>query len=169
MAELDHLDKRILELLQEDARITHKEISGKLGISTTPVFERVKKLERTGYIKKYVALVDPAQVGKSLVAFMSATLIRHTRTNIDKFTEAVKSLPEVMECYHITGSSDFLMKVVVKDMQAYHDFVTDKIATIHDIAKMQTSIVLSEIKHTTALTLSKDDAADVNGVPGRKS
>lgn len=150
---LDATDLRILQMLQENANITTKEIAAQLHITTTPVFERVKRLEKEGYISKYVALLDRKKVGLTLVAYTNVSLKEHNSDFLIRFEDAVRLLPEVMECYHIAGLFDYLLKVVVKDMEAYQHFVARKLAAFENIGKVQSSFVMTEIKHTTNLHL----------------
>jgi DNA-binding Lrp family transcriptional regulator len=153
MSLLDATDFRILQMLQADANITTKEIAARLHITTTPVFERVKRLEREGYIASYVALLDRKKVGLTLVAYTNVSLKEHNSDILTRFEEAVRSLPEVMECYHIAGLFDYLLKVVVRDMDDYQHFVAKKLAALENIGKVQSSFVMTEIKHTTSLHL----------------
>ncbi len=148
---LDQIDKTILRLLQEDAKLTNKELAVKLGITTTPVYERIKRLEREGFIKKYVALVDPKKVQLSLVAFCNVSLKEHATEFLIRFENDVQSLKEVVECYHIAGMFDYLLKVVVMDVETYQDFVSKKLAGLENIGKVQSAFVLREIKHSTCL------------------
>ncbi|MCO6358340.1 Lrp/AsnC family leucine-responsive transcriptional regulator/Lrp/AsnC family transcriptional regulator [Roseivirga pacifica] len=150
MLKLDATDIKILEITQQDARITTKALADKLNLSTTPVFERVKRLEREGLIKKYVALVDNKKLGLRLIVFISISLTKHSRAYLEKFVEEVSQYPEVMECYHIAGNFDFLLKVVVKSMEVYEAFVLNKLSTIANLGQVQSSFVLSENIHTTA-------------------
>lgn len=150
MQKLDAVDIKILEVLQGDARITTKALADQLNLSTTPVFERVKRLEREGLIKKYVALVDNKKLGLRLIAFISISLTKHSRSYLEKFVKEVEQYPEVMECYHIAGNYDFLLKVVVRSMEVYETFVLTKLSTIANLGQVQSSFVLSENLHTTA-------------------
>ncbi len=150
MKELDQIDLQILDLLQHDARITNKELSAKLGLSTTPIFERVKKLERNGYIKSYVALVEPKKLNRNLTCFLSVSLKQHTNDKISAFMRDVNKFNQVMECYHIAGQTDFLLKVVIEDMESYQDFIVNKFAKLENINQLQSSFVMREMKHTTA-------------------
>ncbi|PWL29360.1 Lrp/AsnC family transcriptional regulator [uncultured Roseivirga sp.] len=150
MQKLDAVDIKILEVLQGDARITTKALADQLNLSTTPVFERVKRLEREGLIKKYVALVDNKKLGLRLIAFISISLTKHSRSYLEKFVNEVEQYPEVMECYHIAGNYDFLLKVVVRSMEVYETFVLTKLSTIANLGQVQSSFVLSENLHSTA-------------------
>ena len=150
MKKLDEIDLRLLNILQNNAKITNKELGSKLNLSPTPVFERIKKLEKTGYIKNYVALVDREKLGKKTISFVSVSLQKHIFGKIDTFIDEIERLPEVMECHHISGKSDFLLKVVADDMEAYHDFMVNKLSAIENVANIESSFVMKEIKHTTA-------------------
>lgn len=150
---IDATDKKILNELQVNARITTKELASKLGLSTTPIFERIKKLEKNGLIKEYVAHIDASKVDYSLIAFTQVRLDVHSKTMIQEFTEKITSFDEVTECYHTTGESDFLLKIIVKDMDEYYRFVMDKLTQTKDVAHVNTSFVLNELKHTTAIIL----------------
>ncbi|NVK85097.1 MAG: Lrp/AsnC family transcriptional regulator [Cytophagia bacterium] len=150
MLKLDAVDIKILEILQGDARITTKALADQLNLSTTPVFERVKRLERDGLIKKYVALVDNKKLGLRLIAFISISLTKHSRSYLEKFVNEVSQYPEVMECYHIAGNYDFLLKIVVKNMEVYETFILNKLSTIANLGHVQSSFVLSENLHSTA-------------------
>jgi Lrp/AsnC family leucine-responsive transcriptional regulator len=151
MTNLDATDKQILNLLQEDAKYTNKEIAEKLNMTTTPIFERIKKLEREGFIQKYVALVDRKKVQLSLLAFCDVSLKEHTTEYLECFQRDVQSLEEVVECYHIAGMFDYLLKVVVPDMDTYQNFVAKKLASLDNIGRVQSSFVMTEIKYSTAL------------------
>ncbi|NQY66356.1 MAG: Lrp/AsnC family transcriptional regulator [Flavobacteriales bacterium] len=154
MKKLDTIDLRILDLLQMDARITNKELSAKLSLSTTPVFERVKKLERFGYIKDYVALIDRNKLDKKIVTYISVSLKEHRRDFAWEFAKQVITFNEVMECYVISGRSDYLIKVIVEDMTEFRDFMENKVAGIENVGKVETAFVTAEIKATTAIPLS---------------
>ncbi|NUQ26701.1 MAG: Lrp/AsnC family transcriptional regulator [Saprospiraceae bacterium] len=151
MKPLDPTDLRILNLLQEDAHLTNKEIAAELGLTTTPVFERVKRLEDEGYIHKYVALVDRSKLDYTLAAFCNVQLKEHARSYLKQFEDEVRSLREVIECYHIAGMFDYLLKVVVKDMNAYQDFIVNKLAVLDNIGNVQSSFVMTEVKYSTRL------------------
>ncbi len=151
---IDATDKKILNELQVNARITTKELANKLGLSTTPVFERIKKLEKNGLIKDYVALIDGKKLNYNLTAFTHVKLDVHSKEMIEAFTQKITSFSEVTECYHTTGESDFLLKIVVADMNEYYQFVMEKLTQTQDVAHVNTSFVLNELKHTTALILT---------------
>ena len=141
MALLDQIDIKILQALQNNAKVNMKELSAELNISKTPVYERVKRLEEEGYIRNYLPLV----------VFCNVSLAVHNDEHIQRFKAEIQEIDEVMECYSIGGIYDFFLKVVVKDLAAYDQFVFNKLTKVNGIVKMQSSFVLNEIKHTTAL------------------
>ncbi|MBE2229661.1 MAG: Lrp/AsnC family transcriptional regulator [Chitinophagaceae bacterium] len=147
---LDKTDIRLLELLQADALLTTKELADKLGKTVTPVYERKKRLEQEGYILKYTAIVDKDMIGRSLVAFTNVQLKQHAQHILLNFEKAIVKFEEVMECYHMTGVYDYLLKVVVSDMAAYQDFIVNKLARLTDIGTVQSSFMMTEVKHETA-------------------
>ena len=147
----DDIDKKLIEYLQFDSKQTNKELSNKLNLSVTAVYERIKKLERDGVINKYVALVNKKQVDKSFVAFCHIKLIQHTQDYVVKFENEVASLNEVLECYHISGDYDYLLKVMVKDMPPFREFLVKKLTSINHIGSTHSMFVINEVKHTTAL------------------
>lgn len=151
MRAIDPTDMRILNLLQEDAHLTNKEIAAQLGLSTTPVFERIKRLEEDGIISQYVALVNRQKLDYALLAFCNVSLKEHSRNFLKQFENEVRSLKEVIECYHVAGMFDYLLKVVVKDMNAYQDFIVNKLAALDNIGNVQSSFVMTEIKYSTRL------------------
>lgn len=150
---LDRYDRRILALLQQNARTTTKEIAAELGLSVTPTYERIKRLERQGFIKQYVALVDSNMVGKQLTVMATVSLKEHSREYLNRFVEQISPLPEVMECYYVAGSFDYIVKVVVSNMEAYQHFLVNKLAAIENIGHVQSYFVMTEVKHSTALPL----------------
>ncbi|MEO9474828.1 MAG: Lrp/AsnC family transcriptional regulator [Cyclobacteriaceae bacterium] len=150
---LDETDKKILNILQKDARITTKALADKLGLTTTPVFERIKRLEKNKVIDKYVALLDQRSIDRKLIVFISISIKNHTRSYLETFTKEMESIPEVMEVYHIAGNYDFLVKVMMKDMEAYQKFILTRLSVINNIDHVQSSFVLSKNKYTTAFGL----------------
>jgi len=153
MEKLDSTDRDILEILQKDGKITMAAMANKLGLTTTPVYERIKKLEQSGIIKNYVALLDQKKVDKNLIVFISISLKNHARSYLSKFTDAVNKYPEVTECYHIAGSFDFLLKAQIKDMEAYQQFILSKLSVDDNIGQVQSAFVLSKNKYSTALSV----------------
>lgn len=155
MPQLDATDIEILYALQQDAKVNTKELSEKLHISKTPIYERIKRLENDGYIKGYTALVDNKKIGLPLIAFCNVSLAVHDDEHIRRFQQEIKDIDEIMECYSIGGIYDFFLKVVLKDLDAYNRFVFEKLTKVHGIVKMQSAFVLNEIKHTTVLNIKK--------------
>lgn len=153
MHTLDSIDLRILQYLQHDARVTTKEIADKLGKSVTPVYERIRRLEEEGYIERYVALLNKDRIGKHLAAYTTVQLKEHSQTALRGFEKEVIRFPEVMECYHLTGQFDFLLKIAIRDMTEYNDFLMHCLATLANIGVVQTFFVLSEGKKETAYAL----------------
>jgi Lrp/AsnC family leucine-responsive transcriptional regulator len=150
---LDLVDRAILKILQEDAFLTTKEVAAQLNLTTTPVFERVKRLEREGYIGRYTALVNRQKVGLSMLVFCDVALKEHNRDYLLRFERAVVELSEVLECHHITGEYDYVLKVVVRDMDDYQQFIKEKLAALENIGRVQSHFVMTEVKNTTVLPL----------------
>tara|TARA_R110002012_G_scaffold319023_1_gene538473 strand:+ start:18460 stop:18918 length:459 start_codon:yes stop_codon:yes gene_type:complete len=149
----DAIDLKLLQFLQEDAKQTNKELSNKLNLSVTAVYERIRKLEREGVIAQYVALVDKDKVDRSFVAFCHIKLVQHTQENIVKFEREVANLEEVSECYHISGDYDYLLKVMVQDMEDFREFMVKKLTSISHIGSTHSMFVINEVKHTTAIII----------------
>ncbi len=147
----DAIDKKLLEYIQTDSKQTNKELANKLNLSVTAVYERIKKLEKEGFINKYVALVNKKQVDKSFVAFCHIKLIQHAQDYVVKFEKEVTNLNEVLECYHISGDYDYLLKVLVKDMVAFREFMVNKLTSINHIGSTHSMFVINEVKYTTAI------------------
>jgi Lrp/AsnC family leucine-responsive transcriptional regulator len=150
---LDAIDKKLLDLLQKDSKRTNKELSNKLNLSVTAVYERIKKLEKEGVISKYVTLVKKEKVEKTFVAFCHIKLVQHAQDYVIKFEKEVANLVEVLECYHISGDYDYLLKVIVKDMDAFREFMVNKLTSINHIGSTHSMFVINEVKHTTAINI----------------
>ncbi|SDH20493.1 Lrp/AsnC family transcriptional regulator, leucine-responsive regulatory protein [Flavobacterium omnivorum] len=150
---LDSIDKKLLFLLQSDCKKTTKEFSVKLNLSVTAVYERIKKLEREGIIDKYVVLVDRSKVEKGFVVFCHLKLIQHTKEFLTKFESEVVKLKEVLECHHVSGDYDYILKIVVKDMEAYREFLVTKLTTLEHIGSTHSTFMISEVKNTTVITI----------------
>jgi DNA-binding Lrp family transcriptional regulator len=148
---LDNKDLSILKLLQENARATVKEIASAIHLSTTPVHERIKRMEESGVIKQYATLVDHTKVNKSLIAICYVSLKEHSKTAGTKFVKAILAMPEVVECYTISGEFDFMLKVMCADMNAYHDFHVNKLSNIENMGHVQSVFVMGIIKQTHQL------------------
>jgi len=150
---LDNTDKKILELLQENARMPIKQIGEKVHKASTAVYERVRKMEEQGVIKKNVALLDPKKIGRGLIAFTAVELKQHSHTMIKTFEKNILKFGEIMECFHMTGSDDYLLKVMVRDMDEYQEFVVNKLSKMSNIGKVKSAFVMTEVKHDTAFRL----------------
>ncbi|MDB4752329.1 Lrp/AsnC family transcriptional regulator [Winogradskyella sp. KYW1333] len=149
----DEIDRKLLALLQNDSKQTNKALSIKLGLSVTAVYERVKKLESSGVISNYVALVNKKKVNKGFMAFCHVKLVQHSQDFVVKFEREVAKLEEVLECYHISGDYDYLLKVLVQDMEAFREFMVKKLTRIDHIGSTHSMFMISEVKHTTTITL----------------
>ena len=150
---LDSTDKKLLSLLQADTKKTTKELSLKLNLSVTAVYERVKKLEREGIIHKYVALVNRNKIQKGFVVFCHIKLIQHSKDFLTTFESEVVELNEVLECFHVSGEYDYILKVCVENMEAYREFMVTKLTTLQRIGSTHSTFMISEVKNTTAFTL----------------
>ena len=153
MYTLDDDDIRILQLLQHDARMTNKEIGDKIGKSVSPVYERIKRLQQGGYIKHFAVILDNKLIQKSLIAFTNIRLKAHSHAMMLGFEIEVIRLTEVMECFYMTGEYDFLLKIAVKDMDEYYDFVINKLSRLSNVGTVQSFFVLKESKRITAYSL----------------
>lgn len=151
MKKLDAINREIINLLQENSAVTNAELAEKLNLPATTVFDRVKKLEQRGIITRKVAIVNPEKVGKETIAFVSLSLTGHSAKNVQKFWKAIKDIPEVLECYHISGESDFILKVIADNIREYETFLLEKLTAIENIGKIQTSFVMSTIKYQTKI------------------
>jgi len=152
--QLDTIDLQIIRILQENGKITNIQLSSLIGLSAAPTLERVKKLEKAGIIKNYHAQLNPEALGLQIQTFMQITLSRHKNNAINNFIEQIHAIENITECYHITGSSDYLLKIVVKDMAAYERLIMEKLSKIEEIAQMQTQVILSTIKKSNILPLN---------------
>lgn len=150
---MDEFDIKILDFLQKNAKLTAKEISSKLSLSQTPIYERIKKLEKMGVIKDYVALLNGDVVNKGLIVFMNITIKEHNHASRVKFIEKISALKDVAELYHTSGSYDFLAKVRFANVKEYRDFLVNHISTISNISDIDSHIVLEEIKTSTYINL----------------
>lgn len=150
---LDRTDYRILHHLQNDARLTNLELAEKVGLSPSPCLRRVKALEQGGIIRRYVGIVDAVAVGLPISAFVNVSLHSQDREALEMFQARVTTFPEVMECYLMTGSADYLLRVVVPDLESYERFLADKLTRIPGIGNIQTSFALKPVVYKTELPL----------------
>lgn len=150
---LDQKDRELLTLLQNDCKQTNKALALSLGLSITAVYERIRKLEKQGVIKSYVSLLNPKQVDKNFIAFCHIKLAQHTREFVVHFERQVAKLPEVLECYHLSGDYDYILKVLVSDMEEFRSFLVEHLAKINHIGSTHSMFVINEVKHTTKIPL----------------
>ena len=143
---LDSIDLKILKILQDDGRISNLELSQQIGLSPAPTLERVKKLEKAGIIKGYQAVLDLYRLGLGTETFMQISLAYNKQNAIDNFMEQISKIDEIIECYQITGASDFILRILVKDVSAYEQLVREKLSHVTEITNMQTMVILSTIK-----------------------
>lgn len=153
MIKLDEIDIKLLRALQKDAKANTKELCEMLNLSKTPVYERMRRLENEGVITGYSAIIDNKKVGLPLIVFCNVSLAVHDDEHIERFKKDILGIEEIMECYSTGGFYDFLLKIVLKDLDEYNIFVFEKLTKVHGIVKMQSSFVLSEIKHKTVLNI----------------
>jgi len=147
MDNVDHIDRKILNILQENAKVSHREIADRLLLTRTPIFDRIRKLERRGIIKKYITLLNPRKIDRGLTVLCFVTLKQHGDENVIRFKQEMVNNPKVMECYHVAGNFDFFLKVMVKDVDDYYLFVTTELAIAQNVSQVQSSFVLKEIKY----------------------
>ena len=150
---LDAIDLQILRAMQENARLTTKELAARVSLSTTPVFERLKRLEKNGYINKYVAVLDAQKLGRGFTVFCSVKLKQMNRSVARDFISVIRDIPQVAECYNISGEYDYLLKIQAPDMLYYNEFIINVLGTIDSIGSILSSFVMNEIKNTHALYL----------------
>ena len=148
---LDAIDKQILKMLQEDAKINIKEIAAKLNMTKTPIYERIKRLEKEGVIEKYVTVLNRKKLGSSIIVFLEGSLKVEKFEQADEFFEAVAATPEIIECYLLGGENDFMLKVIAPELDKYHDFYATKIASLPRVGQIKSSFVIKEIKHSMKL------------------
>jgi len=150
---LDATDKKLLQFLQEDSKQTTKELSLKLNLSVTAVYERIKKLEREEIISKYVVLLNRNKVQKGFVVFCHLKLMQHTKEFISQFEKEVVQLSEVLECFHVSGDYDYILKICVENMEEYREFMVTKLTTLQHIGSTHSTFMIGEVKNTTAFSM----------------
>lgn len=151
---LDKIDLKILKLLQENGRKTNVQLSNEIGLSPAPTLERVKKLENSGIIKSYHAVVEEKAVALGIKAMIQVSLVRQKDNTISNFKKQINKIDEIVECYQVTGNYDYLLKVVVKDIPSFEKLIGEKLSKIADIGQMQTNVILSEVKKSPVLPLN---------------
>ena len=153
LQDLDEVDLRILQLLQENARQTNKQVGDKLNKTASPILARVKRLERQGYIKGYMAILDHEKIDRSLLAFTHVQLLDHSIDSLIAFEEKIIQFDEVLECYHMSGNYDFILRVAVKDLKVYHDFLMNKLFMLVPHGQVQSTFVMKEAKRERGFPL----------------
>jgi Lrp/AsnC family leucine-responsive transcriptional regulator len=154
MHKIDDIDRKILEILQMRAKITNARLSEEIGLSPAPTLERVKKLEQMGIITSYHAKLNTEKIGLGVTTFVLATLNGHNRVNIEGFVSAINEIPEVVECHHITGAGDFILKVIAKDIASYQKLMLEKVSDIKQVDNMQSMVVLSTFKDSKVIPVN---------------
>lgn len=144
---LDKVDLQILRTLQGNARLTTKELAAQVSLSSTPVFERLKRLENNGYIKKYIAVLDAEKLNQGFVVFCNVKLKRMNRDIAMDFAKVIQDIPEVTECYNISGSFDYLLKIHAPNMKYYQEFIINVLGTIDSLGSIESTFVMDEVKH----------------------
>lgn len=150
---LDKVDLEILRTLQADGRLTMRELASRVSLSSTPVFERLKRLEQSGYIKKYVAVLDAEKLNRGFVVFCNVKLRRMSREIAHDFVERIKDIPQVTECYNTSGNFDFLLKVNAPDMKTYQEFLINTLGTIESLGSIESTFVMDTIKHVYGINI----------------
>ncbi len=151
MTKLDNIDHKVLAILQANGKITNAQLSKEIGLSPAPTLERVKKLEQSGIIKSYHAQLDRAKIGLGVMTFVQVTLVGHRKMVTDAFVEKINMIPEVIECHHVTGSCDFLLKVIAKDIASYQELMLGRLNEIEEVSGTQTMVILSSFKESKVL------------------
>lgn len=157
---LDKVDRKILDILQRNAKITNAQLSKEIGLSPAPTLERVKKLETSGVIDSYHAKLNTAKIGLGISTFVQIKLTGHDKESIRTFISAINKIDEVIECHHVTGSSDFVLKVIAKDIAAYQQLMLDKVNEVPVVDSLQSSVILSTFKDSKALPIPEDKDKD---------
>lgn len=150
---LDTIDLKILRIIQERGRITNLQLSNEIGLSPAPTLERVKKLENSKIIQSYHGMVNDELLGLGIKAFITVSLARQINGSIITFRDKIKAIPEIMECYQVTGNADYLLKIMVKDIPAFESLIANKLSTIEEIGQMQTMVILSKVKDSKVIPL----------------
>ena len=150
---LDKTDLQILRILQDNSKLTTKELAAQVNLSTTPVYERLKRLEAEGYIKKYVAVLDAEKLHRGFVVFCSVKLRRLSHDIADEFGRIVQEIPEVTECYNISGEYDFMLKIHAPDMKYYQHFILNLLGSIDSVSSLTSTFIMAEIKHNYGISI----------------
>tara|TARA_B100001250_G_scaffold408241_1_gene430285 strand:+ start:2592 stop:3050 length:459 start_codon:yes stop_codon:yes gene_type:complete len=150
---IDQIDRQLLETLQLNSRTTNAELAKQVGLSPSSTLERVKKLEASGIINRYITLLNPRKAGYNCFTFVEVRLARHGAAPVEDFFKSIATISEVLECHHITGEADFLLKVATKDIQAYEGLILHQLSALPNVQNMKTSVVLSTFKNETKLVI----------------
>ena len=150
---LDSIDKKLINLLQNDSKQTTKQLSLQLNLSVTAVYERIKKLEKEKVIDKFVAIINKHKIEKSFLVFCHVKLIQHSKEYVTTFEREISKLQEVSECFHVSGDYDYILKIYVKDMDTYRNFMVTKLTAIKYIGSTHSTFAIEEVKNTTAINL----------------
>ena len=148
---LDPKDKKLFILLQNDAKKTTKQLANELDLSVTAVFERIKKLEKQQIIAKYVALINNEKIQKSFIVLCHVKLVQHKKEYIFQFEKEITQFPEVLECFHVAGDYDYILKICVRDIQEYREFMVSKLTNLQHIASTQSAFMIKEVKNSTVI------------------
>ncbi len=153
MKALDKTDRKILDILQSNAKITNAQLAQEIGLSPAPTLERVKKLENSGIIRSYHAKLDAQTVGLGVNTFVMVSLKGHNKDNIEKFIDSIDRIDEIVECHHVTGSSDFILKIISQDISTYQKLMMEKVSNIDVVDNMQSMVILSTFKDSKVLSI----------------
>ena len=153
MKALDKTDRKILDILQSNAKITNAQLAQEIGLSPAPTLERVKKLENAGIIRSYHAKLDAQTVGLGVNTFVMVSLKGHNKDNIEKFTTSIDEIEEIVECHHVTGSSDFILKIISQDISTYQKLMMERVSNIDVVDNMQSMVILSTFKDSKVLSI----------------
>ncbi|NDJ86232.1 MAG: Lrp/AsnC family transcriptional regulator [Chloroflexi bacterium] len=163
---MDAKDRQILEVLQRDGRIAHTRLAEIVNLSAPAVLARVRKLEEQGIIKGYQAVVEPERVGNPIISYIGVTLVHHQREPLEQFSERIKQFPQILEAYHLTGGTDYLLKIAVPSIQALEEFLVHHLTTVPGVDKVHTSMVLSPIKTHGPVPIELQDMVPVGRANG---
>ena len=154
---MDEIDVKLLNFLQQNSRQTTKVLANELNLSVTAVYERIKKLEKQGVIKDYVAIVDRKKINKNFLVLCHVKLVQHKKQYISEFEKEVVALPEVVECFHVSGDYDCILKLCLSDMEEYRNFMVTKLTALQHIGSTHSAFAIKEVKNTTAVEIQKPE------------
>lgn len=151
--QIDELDLKILRLLQLDSQLTYREIADRVNLSLTPVHDRIKRLEKEGFIKSYLTLLDKKKFGISLTVYCQVTLLKQTKEISEIFNKTIAEIPEIQECHFVSGTFDYLLKIIISDMESFHRFHQERLSVIEGVSLINSFFVMSEVKSSIAIPL----------------